>query len=258
VPRLRTAFDSPEQKRRYVRSLFATIADRYDFITVFLSFGRDRSWKRRLVREALLAKGERVVDLACGTGDIAFEAMRSGASVIGLDVTKRMIELARAKSENLVGGRVIAPRFLVADMTALPFTTSSVDVVSTGYGLRNVPELSVALAELVRVLKPGGRLLSLDFNRPTSMVLRHAFLAYMTLVGLALGWALHRDSDTYRYIPESIKRYPGAEGITSLLRAVGFAQVRVIPLMLGFMTLHVATDLERAPRAPRPAPGALP
>jgi ubiquinone/menaquinone biosynthesis methyltransferase len=258
VPRLRTAFDSPEQKRRYVRSLFATIADRYDFITVFLSFGRDKSWKRRLVREALLAKGERVVDLACGTGDIAFEAMRSGASVIGLDVTKRMIELARAKSEDLGGGRFIPPRFLVADMTALPFNTSSVDVVSTGYGLRNVPDLSVALDEIVRVLKPGGRLLSLDFNRPTSMVLRHAFLVYMTLVGSALGWALHRDPDTYRYIPESIKRYPGAEGITSLLRASGFAQVRVIPLMLGFMTLHVATDLERAPWAPRPVPVALP
>ena len=243
MPRLRTAFASPDHKQRYVRSLFATIADRYDFITVFLSFGRDRSWKRRLVREASLTTAERLIDLACGTGDITFEAMRAGARATGLDVTKRMIELARAKSGVLVGGDRRAPHFLVADMTALPINTSSVDVVSTGYGLRNVPDLGVALDEIVRVLKPGGRLLSLDFNRPTSAVVRHAFLTYMTVVGSMLGWALHGDPDTYRYIPESIKRYPGAEGIASLLGARGFAQVRVIPLMFGFMTLHVATGL---------------
>ena len=96
--RLRTAFTSPEQKRRYVRTLFATIADRYDFITVFLSFGRDRAWKRRLVRRARIDAGDRVLDLACGTGDIAFEAAACGAAVVGLDITTRMIELARTRS----------------------------------------------------------------------------------------------------------------------------------------------------------------
>ena len=169
MSRLNTAFDSHEHKRRYVRSLFATIADRYDFITVFLSFGRDKSWKRRLIREATLAAGERVVDLACGTGDIALEAARSGGRVIGLDVTKRMIELARAKaSDRRRNGDGASLQFIVADMMALPLETSSVDVVTTGYGLRNVPELAPALDEIARVLKPGGRLLSLDFNRPTS------------------------------------------------------------------------------------------
>jgi ubiquinone/menaquinone biosynthesis methyltransferase len=238
---LRTAFDSPESKRRYVRSLFATIADRYDFITVFLSFGRDQSWKRRLVREARLSVGERVLDLACGTGDIAFEAARCGGRVVGLDVTTRMIELARSKSAVSVGPRgSTGPRFIVADMMALPLKASSVDVVSTGYGLRNVPELPVALTEIVRVLKPGGRFLSLDFNRPTSPVVRTAFLAYMTAVGSTLGWVLHRDPETYRYIPESIKRYPGAEGVASMMRDRGFAEVRIIPLFLGLMTLHVA------------------
>ena len=242
MPRLRTAFDSPQHKQHYVRSLFATIADRYDFITVFLSFGRDRAWKRRLVREAILNKGARVVDLACGTGDIAFEAARGGGHVIGLDVTIRMIELARSKSatENLTAG-IMAPQFVVADMMALPLETATVDVVTTGYGLRNVPALQVAIDEIVRVLKPEGKLLSLDFNRPTSRLVRLAFLFYMTLVGSALGWVLHRDPDTYRYIPESIKRYPGAQGIASMLKARGFETVRIIPLCFGLMTLHVAT-----------------
>jgi ubiquinone/menaquinone biosynthesis methyltransferase len=247
MSRLNTAFDSHEHKRRYVRSLFATIADRYDFITVFLSFGRDKSWKRRLVREAMLAAGERVVDLACGTGDIAFEAARSGGRVIALDVTKRMIELARAKaSDQRRNGDGAVPQFVVADMMALPLETSSIDVVTTGYGLRNVPELAPALDEIARVLNPGGRLLSLDFNRPTPWLVRQLFLAYMTAVGSVLGWVLHRDPDTYRYIPESIKRYPGAEGIALLLQKRGFAHVRIVPLFFGFMTLHVATGFKRA------------
>ena len=235
--RLSSAFTSPEQKRRYVRSLFATIADRYDFITVFLSFGRDRAWKRLLVRQARIAAGDRVLDLACGTGDIAFEAARAGAAVVGLDITTRMIQLANAKRAR---GGCQAARFLVGDMMALPFTANSVEIVTTGYGLRNVPTLEDAIDEIGRVLVPHGRLLSLDFNRPQSTFVRAIYLAYLTVVGSALGWALHGDPDTYRYIPESVRRYPGAHGVAELLRARGFAEVNVVPLFGGFMTLHVA------------------
>ena len=239
---LQTAFDSPNHKQRYVRSLFATIADRYDLITMVLSFGRDRGWKRRLVDEAQLERGEAVIDLACGTGDIAFEAARRGAVAFGLDVTPRMIEIAHAKANRAkIEDDWPIPLFAVGDMMTVPFATASVDVVTTGYGLRNVPELAVAVDEVARVLKPGGRLLSLDFNRPESPVVRKAFLTYLNAVGAALGWLLHRDPDTYRYIPESIKRYPGARGVANLLRDHGFDQVRIVPLMLGLMTLHVAT-----------------
>jgi ubiquinone/menaquinone biosynthesis methyltransferase len=234
--RLQSAFTSPEHKRRYVRTLFATIADRYDFITVFLSFGRDRAWKRRLVREARVTSRDRVLDLACGTGDIALEAARCGARVVGLDITTRMIELANAKPEAHGG----TASFLVGDMMALPFGAAALDVVTTGYGLRNVPNLPDAIEEIARVLRPGGRLLSLDFNRPRSTVIRTAYLAYLTVVGSALGWTLHGDPDTYRYIPESVRRYPGAHGVADLLRARGFDEVRVIPLFAGFMTLHTA------------------
>lgn len=238
---LQNAFTSPDHKQRYVRSLFATIADRYDFITVVLSFGRDRSWKQRLVREAEVRRGDRVIDLACGTGDIAFEVSRHGVSAIGLDVTPRMIELARAKATRArVDGEWPIPAFAVGDMMALPLQASSADVVTTGYGLRNVPALATALAEIVRVLKPDGRLLSLDFNRPRSPWVRRALLAYLTMVGSTLGWLLHRDPDTYRYIPESIKRHPGAEGLADLLRVHGFATVTIVPLCFGLMTLHMA------------------
>src|SRR5262249_32429052 len=153
------------------RSLFATIADRYDFITVALSYGQDARWKRRLVGLASPRPDMRVLDLATGTGDIAFALAARGARVVGLDVTHRMIELAR---EQLAGRSAEASRsnlhFVVGDMLALPFPSNAFDVVTTGYGLRNVPDLTMAIDEIRRVLKPGGQLLSLDFNRPSNAV----------------------------------------------------------------------------------------
>lgn len=239
---LESAFDSPETKRRFVRRLFATIADRYDFITVLLSYGQDARWKRRLVREAAVRHGDRAVDLACGTGDIALETAARGATVVGLDITPRMVELARAKARRARHeGAWPIPEFLVGDMMALPFADGSVDLVTTGYGLRNVPVLEDALDEIARVLRPGGRLLSLDFNRPEWSPLRTAYLGYLSTVGSAVGKVLHGDPDTYRYIPESIRRYPGARGIAALLRQRGFEPVATRPLLFGLMTLHIAT-----------------
>jgi demethylmenaquinone methyltransferase/2-methoxy-6-polyprenyl-1,4-benzoquinol methylase len=231
---------TPQGKRAYVRTLFATIADRYDFITVMLSYGQDRRWKRRLIELASLRAGQRVLDLATGTGDIAFAASERGARVVGLDITYRMIELAMAKGRERQEGRKGKTHFLVGDMLALPFPSSSFDIVTTGYGLRNVPDLGQGIDEIGRVLTPGGQLLSLDFNRPSGAILRTAYLAYLTAVGASLGWVLHRDPDTYRYIPASIRRYPGAEGVARLLEARGFSQVRVYPVLGGLMTIHHA------------------
>src|SRR5262249_44159650 len=114
------------------------------------------------------------------------------------------------------------------------------DLVTIGYGLRNVPDLPAALAETCRSLKPGGRLGSLDFNRPEPLWLRAIYLGYLTVVGAALGWILHGDPDTYRYIPSSIRRYPGALGVASLMRQAGFADVRCLPVLGGLMTIHLA------------------
>jgi demethylmenaquinone methyltransferase/2-methoxy-6-polyprenyl-1,4-benzoquinol methylase len=113
--------------------------------------------------------------------------------------------------------------------------------VTAGYGLRNVPHIEQAIEEIARVLAPRGRLLSLDFNRPTHPVVRAAYLTYLTIVGSVLGFVLHRDPDTYRYIPESIRNYPGAEGVARLLGERGFTDVRVVPLLGGLMAIHRAT-----------------
>lgn len=223
-------------KRRYVRSLFATIADRYDFITVVLSYGQDRRWKRRLIDLVAPRAGVRALDLATGTGDIAFALADRGARVVGLDVTPRMVELARAKCP----AHREAPSFLVGDMLALPFPDGSFDVVTVGYGLRNVPDLVAAVDEIRRVLKPGGQILSLDFDRPASAIVRSIYLTYLGLVGGALGWALHGDPDTYRYIPASIRNYPGASAVASLMEARGFPDVACHKILGGLMAIHHA------------------
>ena len=232
------AFASPQSKRQYVRRLFSTIADRYDLITRVLSYGQDARWKATLVALANVQPGERALDLACGTGDIALAMAARGARTTGLDITHRMLHLGRYRAAGAPSGHAV--RFIAGDMASLPLSSKSFDLVTTGYGLRNVPDLDAALDEIARVLRPGGRLLSLDFNKPESAVVRSAYLAYLTVVGASLGWVLHRDPDTYRYIPASIRRYPGARGVADKMAARGFTNVRIVPLLSGLMTLHLA------------------
>jgi demethylmenaquinone methyltransferase/2-methoxy-6-polyprenyl-1,4-benzoquinol methylase len=263
---LRRDISTPDGKRRYVRRLFATIADRYDFITRFLSCGQDHRWKTRLVRLAAIQPADRVLDLACGTGDIVLAAAPRARRAVGLDLTYRMLQLARERagsasrdpasvrwagleetrrvtleeSRRMTRDETRPVAFICGDMLTLPFGDGGFDVVTIGYGLRNVPDLRQAIAEIDRVLAPGGRLLSLDFNRPRNPLIRTVYLVYLTIVGSALGLALHGDPDTYRYIPESIRTYPGAAGVARLLEARGFTRVQALPVLGGFMTIHVA------------------
>jgi demethylmenaquinone methyltransferase/2-methoxy-6-polyprenyl-1,4-benzoquinol methylase len=232
---LQDQIGTPDGKRRYVRRLFHTIADRYDLITRVLSYGQDSRWKRRLVKLAAPGSDVCALDLATGTGDIAFALRGCSRVVVGLDVTLRMIQLARARAAG-----ASEPRFLVGDMTALPFPAASFHLVTTGYGLRNVPDLGAALREIARVLKPGGQALSLDFDRPSNPLVRSLYLRYLGIVGGTVGWLLHRDADTYRYIPASIQTYPGAKAVAALMRDTGFVQVRHHPVFGGLMAIHHA------------------
>ena len=126
------------------------------------------------------------------------------------------------------------------DMLALPFGDEAFDLVTTGYGLRNVPDIARAIAEMRRVLKPAGVLLSLDFNRPANPIVRGVYLTYLTLVGSTLGVILHRDPDTYRYIPESIRRYPGAVEVNAMIGRAGFSNSEYLPVFGGLMAIHHA------------------
>jgi len=263
--KLRRAFDTPDKKGRYVRRLFSTIADRYDIITVILSFGRDRFWKHQLVDQAVVKLKQKfpeivylqseqsvqkrkvdpsfaisVLDLASGTGDLTFELEARGAMVVGLDITPRMVELACSKQIQNQANCT----FLVGDMMALPFPNASFDLITTGYGLRNVPILESSLREIHRVLRPGGLFLSLDFNQPDNVLMRGIYFGYLTVVGSLLGAVLHFDPDTYRYISISLRHYPGAVGVVSLMRKLKFVDVGCTLLLGGLMAINHGTKGE--------------
>lgn len=184
----------------------------------------------RLDRDAAATQA---LDLACGTGDIAAALAARGASVVGLDITPRMIQIAVDKADHRSGRCT----FLVGDMMTLPFPDGRFDLVTVGYGLRNVPGLDGALREIARVLRPGGQLVSLDFDRPGGRMVRAAYLSYLTVVGSILGAVLHGDPNTYRYIAESLRRYPGSAGVAALMRDLGFSGVGHLPLLGGLMAI---------------------
>lgn len=181
-------------------------------------------------------QGRRVLDLACGTGDIAFALSARGAAVTGLDLTHRMLQLPARAAQPRAG----CAQFVTGDMLALPFADAGFDMVTIGYGLRNVPELLPAIREIRRVLKPGGVMLSLDFDRPANPLLRTIYLDYLTVAGSLVGLLLHRDPDTYRYIPESIRRYPGAHAVAALFQQAGFVESRHRPVFGGLMAINTA------------------
>ena len=149
-----------------------------------------------------------------------------------------MLELAAAKKTGA------APSFVRADVMALPFANGAFDVVTTGYGIRNVPDLGRALDEIARVVGREGHFLSLDFDRPTNRVVRGFYLAYLTAVGSLLGLLLHGDPDTYRYIPASLRQYPGSQAVAQMLRARGFARTEVIPVLGGLLAIHRACRID--------------
>jgi ubiquinone/menaquinone biosynthesis methyltransferase len=220
---LKDHISSKEKKQHYVNRLFETIAPRYDFFTAFMSYGMDSGWKRTLVRMLALKGGEAALDLACGTGDITLALARrlTGGHAVGLDITQGMLDIAERKRHEL---GITNASFHRGDIMRMPFADGSFDAVTGGYALRNVPDAEAALVEIKRVLKPGGRFLSLDFGHPSMRLYRWLYMGYLSVVGSAVGLALHGDADTYRYIPETLKLYPGQRGVRDMMRRVGFVE----------------------------------
>ncbi len=231
----------PARKQAFVTPMFQHIAPRYDDFTRVFSFGMDARWKAALMRwfdEAAPPAGQ-VLDVACGTGDLAIAAagLRPDAKVVGVDAASRMIELARSRPD----GRALARlAFHAGDLTRLDLADATVDVVLAGYAFRNVPSLSEALAEMGRVLRPGGQIFALDFYRPERALWRAAFLRYLQLSGSAVGWWWHRTPVMYAYIAHSIRHFMSHAEFSSALGAAGFRVVQSKAHLLGGIALHHA------------------
>lgn len=232
-------------KQRYVTVMFDLIAPRYERFTRWFSYGIDRGWKREVVRSvAERVSGSAVIlDLGCGTGDLALAvgAERPLATVVGIDISMRMRGFAAARAKRAATD----VSFCGGDMMALPVRDASVDAVTVGYGLRNTPDYEQALAEIARILKPGGALVTLDFYRPTNPVWASIFLRYLSLAGHAYGWLWHREPNAYGYIAESVRRHVTTHTLAEALAEKGFEVVRVRRKLLGSIAIHVARLVRR-------------
>ena len=212
-----------------VRRMFDRIAPVYDGMNRVMTAGLDRRWRRITVEEAV-RPGDRVLDACCGTGDLALAARGRGAAVVGLDFSERMLERARAKSNEI--------EWVRGDVLALPFDNGSFDAVTVGFGVRNVEDLDAGLHELRRVLRPGGRIGILEITTPRG-ALAPFYRVWFDRVVPLLGKVLPGGS-AYAYLPASVRRFPTPEELAALLQAGGFVAVRFRRFAGGIVALHVA------------------
>lgn len=217
-----------------MRALFDKIASRYDLINDVQSLGLHRMWKRRLIALAAVRPGDRALDVCCGTGDIAFRLAQSGAEVTGLDFSQPMLEVAQRRA----AASSAPPQFMHGDALHLPFADASFDVVTCGYGLRNLADWQAGLREMHRVVRPGGRLLVLDFAKPANPVWRALYFGYLRFAVPIFGQIFCGDSAAYSYILESLRRYPAQAGVAGAMSELGCSDVRVKELLGGVMSIN--------------------
>jgi len=217
--------------------MFSTIAPRYDTLNRLLSFGVDRRWRLQAARAALQGGAHDVLDVATGTGDLAFTlaAMAPSAEITGVDFAEPMLELARAKAQE----RQARVRFEVGDGTRLHFPNASFDAVTIAYGLRNFDDLEAGLREFLRVLRPGGRLVVLEFPPPPGGLFGVLYRLYFTRVLPAVGGLVSGRGGAYRYLPASVLAFPSPDVLADRLRAVGFVNVGYHLQTMGISAIHL-------------------
>jgi ubiquinone/menaquinone biosynthesis methyltransferase len=231
----------PSKKQQYVTIMFDIIAPKYDRITRWFSFGMDAAWKMELLGyvKDKVKPDATCIDLASGTGDLSFavsQIVPQGRET-GIDISAEMVNIAKSRAET---ARVPNVSFRVGDMTALDLPENSVDLVTVGYGLRNVPDFRAALCQIARVLKPGGIVANLDFARPRNAVWRLMFLAYLSVIGNLTGWWLHGEGPVYGYISRSIAKFVTLQELSNEMENAGLEVLVTSPKLGGGVCLHVA------------------
>ncbi len=237
-----------EQRAEKVHDLFAKIAPRYDLINDLQSFGLHRNWKRQLVGLANAKPGEHALDVCCGTGDISLGLAKCGAEVTGLDFSRPMLDVAKQRVvavvcghghlKKITGGHRPPLQFIEGDAQHLPFADSQFDVVSIGYGLRNLPSWERGVEEMFRVAKPGGRILVLDFGKPDNALWRKIYFGYLRWIVPLFGKVFCGDCATYAYILESLKNYPAQRGVAEKMQKLNCKNSRVINFLGGAMSIN--------------------
>jgi len=229
----------PEAKAGMVRGVFDSVASRYDLMNDLMSGGVHRLWKRFTIELSAARPGQTILDIAGGTGDLAARFSRlvgPEGKVILADINAAMLEVGR---DRLIDkGATGNIEVVQADAQALPFKDSSVDCITIAFGLRNVTDKALALRSMLRVLRPGGRLLVLEFSKPTSALLGKVYDQYSFQILPAMGRLIAQDADSYRYLAESIRKHPDQETLLGMMEDAGFGECRYHNMTGGVVALH--------------------
>jgi len=229
-------------------AMFGGIAPRYDLMNRLMTLGRDGPWRRGAAREAAPVPGDRVLDACCGTGDLSFTLAEAcpGCEVVGLDLTAAMLARAREKAAARQRRGLLAPIFVRGDLLDLPFADGEFAAVTVGWGVRNVPDIPRAFAEMKRVTRPGGRVVCLESTQAPDGLGKCFHRVWMGRLVPLLGRVVTGDATAYAYLPASIEAFPRAEGLAAIMATAGLTRVRYRRFGLGAVAIHVG----EAPVAP--------
>jgi demethylmenaquinone methyltransferase/2-methoxy-6-polyprenyl-1,4-benzoquinol methylase len=237
-------FDPGQQRALKVHALFERIASRYDLLNDLQSFCLHRRWKRRVVKIARPETGEQALDVCCGTGDLTLAFARQGLQAAGLDFSESMLRKAAERKERSTPREGTVEKknlsYVRGDAQCIPFLDASFDLVTVGYGLRNLASWETGLSEICRVAVPGARLLVLDFGKPENPLWRFLYFSYLRLFVPVLGLIFCGSASAYSYILESLLHYPAQRGVAAKMRDLGLVNIQIINLLGGAMSINYA------------------
>ncbi len=230
--------DSELSKKEQVADMFDNIAYRYDFLNRFLSVGIDIQWRKKAIRQLKNKNPKIILDVATGTADVAIMTARilQPEKIIGIDISDGMLGFGRQKIEKLGLGKLI--ELLNGDSETIKFDDNSFDAVTVAFGVRNFQNLEKGLSEIKRVLKPGGKLVVLEFSKPKSVVVKQLYNVYMNLVAPNMGKLFSKNRNAYKYLDESIKKFPEGKNFTTILDNLGYANTYCKPLSFGICSIY--------------------
>jgi demethylmenaquinone methyltransferase/2-methoxy-6-polyprenyl-1,4-benzoquinol methylase len=232
--------DDRTSKKQEVATMFNNISAKYDFLNHFLSLGIDKLWRRRAIKELKSLKPKRMLDIATGTGDFALEALKINPhNIIGVDISEGMLKVGMEKMKIKEVDHIISLR--LGDSENLPFENEVFDAITVGFGVRNFENLEKGLSEMLRVLKPGGKAVVLEFSKPKSFPIKQLFSFYSNYFIPFFGKLFSKDQRAYSYLPESVKVFPEGQAFRDILIQVGFENVASFTVSGGIATIYSGT-----------------
>jgi demethylmenaquinone methyltransferase/2-methoxy-6-polyprenyl-1,4-benzoquinol methylase len=232
--------DDRTSKKQEVATMFNNISAKYDFLNHFLSLGIDKLWRKRAIRELKSLKPKRMLDIATGTGDFALEALKINPhNIIGVDISEGMLKVGMEKMKSKQVDHIISLR--LGDSENLPFENDVFDAITVGFGVRNFENLEKGLSEMLRVLRPGGKAVVLEFSKPKSFPIKQLFSFYSNYFIPFFGKLFSKDQRAYSYLPESVQVFPEGQAFRDILVQVGFENVASFTVSGGIATVYSGT-----------------